>query len=131
MAQVQKHALIVDDDFFSRDILVRLLIQNHVVCTGAESGKAAFEILEHTLPDIIFLDLDLPDMTGFQVRQTLLLTPRFQHIPVIAYSVMTDAIMQAKEEQFNGFLSKPLNASGFSLLLTKILTGEAVWDRGV
>jgi diguanylate cyclase (GGDEF)-like protein len=74
--------LIVDDDKISLKLLVGLLKQDYIL-EQAESGKQALEIIEKNLPDLILLDVMMPDMDGFQVIHKLKSKERTQNIPVI------------------------------------------------
>jgi diguanylate cyclase (GGDEF)-like protein len=74
--------LIVDDDKISLKLLVGLLKKDYIL-EQAESGKQALEIIEKNLPDLILLDVMMPDMDGFQVIHKLKSKERTQNIPVI------------------------------------------------
>jgi diguanylate cyclase (GGDEF)-like protein len=74
--------LIVDDDKISLRLLVGLLKQDYIL-EQAESGKQALEIIEKDLPDLILLDVMMPEMDGFQVIHKLKSKERTQNIPVI------------------------------------------------
>jgi diguanylate cyclase (GGDEF)-like protein len=74
--------LIVDDDKISLRLLVGLLKQDYIL-EQAESGKQALEIIEKNLPDLILLDVMMPEMDGFQVIHELKSKERTQNIPVI------------------------------------------------
>jgi diguanylate cyclase (GGDEF)-like protein len=74
--------LIVDDDKISLKLLVGLLKQDYLL-EQAESGKQALEIIEKNLPDLILLDVMMPEMDGFQVIHKLKSKEHTQNIPVI------------------------------------------------
>jgi diguanylate cyclase (GGDEF)-like protein len=74
--------LIVDDDKISLRLLVGLLKKDYII-EQAESGKQALEIIEKNLPDLILLDVMMPEMDGFQVIHKLKSKERTQNIPVI------------------------------------------------
>lgn len=62
-------ALIIEDNAFMATILNDMLRQNHsIIVSGiASSGKEALKLINNTKPDMVFLDVELPDMTGFEV----------------------------------------------------------------
>jgi diguanylate cyclase (GGDEF)-like protein len=74
--------LIVDDDKISRRLLVGLLKHDYIL-EQAENGKQALEMVESNRPDLILLDVMMPDMDGFQVIHKLKSNQRTQNIPVI------------------------------------------------
>jgi two-component system LytT family response regulator len=67
-------ALIVEDNAFMATVLHDLLLQNETaiaVIGIATTGKEALQLLASTKPDVVFLDIELPDMTGFELLQQL------------------------------------------------------------
>jgi diguanylate cyclase (GGDEF)-like protein len=74
--------LIVDDDKISLRLLAGLLKQDYIL-EQAESGKQALEMIESNPPDLILLDVMMPEMDGFQVIHKLKSNQSTQNIPVI------------------------------------------------
>jgi two-component system LytT family response regulator len=71
-------AVIVDDEPPARRLLKELLMEHQsVICiTGeADNGTAAITLINHKQPDVIFLDIQLPDMLGFDVLKELIYKP--------------------------------------------------------
>jgi CheY-like chemotaxis protein len=66
---------------------------------------------ERLRPDVILLDINLPDMDGFEVKARLAANPATRHIPVIALSanVMSETLSRGKDAGFHRYLTKPLN----------------------
>jgi signal transduction histidine kinase/DNA-binding response OmpR family regulator/HAMP domain-containing protein len=77
------HVLVVDDDAQTRSLLQRTLSQSGWSVSEASSGTAALALLECCTPDLVLLDLLMPQMDGFEVLQALRLTPAWEAIPVI------------------------------------------------
>lgn len=85
-----KTCLLLEDDPEDQEFFLRTL---HMVCPEARSyavsnGEEAFFMLMHAgiKPDIIFTDIEMPRMNGFQFVQKLRQIRTFQEIPVVAYS---------------------------------------------
>jgi CheY-like chemotaxis protein len=78
--------------------------------------------------DVVFLDLEMPGANGYQVLEKLRADPRFQSVPVVAYTVHVSEISVAHEQGFHSFLGKPLDADRFPDQLARILSGESVWE---
>jgi len=81
-----KGVLVVEDDKFLRDLFVRKLTAVGLTVEHAAEGKEAFAILEKWKPDIILLDLLLPDMDGFEILARLKKDEKFADIPVMILS---------------------------------------------
>lgn len=77
--------LIIDDDPDIREIVVECLTPKYQAIT-ASSGKQALELLESEMPDLITLDLSLPDIEGLELCNQIKSQDRFSHIPVIVLS---------------------------------------------
>lgn len=78
--------LVVDDDLASRYVLRRWLADRYVV-EEADSGQAGLDRAA-TRPDVIFLDVIMPDLTGFEVLDHLKANPVTKDIPVIVYTAL-------------------------------------------
>lgn len=84
--QGKRGVLVVEDDQFLRELFVRKLLSSGFKVENAIDAKAAFEILARWKPDIILLDLILPDMDGFEILARLKKDEHFAAIPVIILS---------------------------------------------
>jgi CheY-like chemotaxis protein len=81
----QPTILLVEDHADSRAMYAEFLRMNfHVVEAG--DGIAAFELMEHTRPDVVVTDLALPRMDGFELIERMREDDRFRRVPVIALS---------------------------------------------
>lgn len=76
------HILIVDDSPINLEILTAALINDYEV-EAMSSGKLALAVAQQTLPDIILLDVSMPDMDGFDVCKRLKANPITANLPVI------------------------------------------------
>lgn len=82
----KRGVLVVEDDQFLRELFVRKLLSSGFKVENAVDAKATFEILDRWKPDIILLDLILPDVDGFEILAQLKKDTRFTAIPVIILS---------------------------------------------
>ncbi len=76
-------AMIVDDDFLNRELLRDILAKEEVEIIEAENGAKALEIIKLRKPDLLLLDLMMPEMDGFEVIKRLEQNPQWQNIPII------------------------------------------------
>lgn len=106
---VKPKALIVDDIFFNRDAFKRQLQGIGFVVDTAASAKEALDYLEQELPDIIFMDLRMPDMDG--VTCAKIIRGKAPQLPILAFtaSVFNAEFDQGIRENFDGLVLKPVD----------------------
>jgi len=75
--------LVVDDDALNRTLLATSLEEKGYTIEIAEDGHQALEMLHARIYDVVFLDLLMPEMDGFEVLQRMKAESKLQHIPVI------------------------------------------------
>ncbi|MDO8734891.1 MAG: response regulator [Elusimicrobiota bacterium] len=119
----KKRILVVDDDQSVVAYLEFLLSIYGYVMEGASSGEEALKKLEQCIPDLIFLDLMMPKMSGYEVCRRIRSNPRTSAIPVILYT----ASRIGPEEKAKGielgaddFLSKPFNTQELKARLDRL-----------
>jgi two-component system, cell cycle response regulator DivK len=124
-----RHALIIDDNAQNLGVMARLLTKQGFHTTQAEDVYALESTL-HTLGpvDIVFLDLELPGMNGFDILEAMHSDARFEQVPIVACTVHLSEMNRAHQEGFHSFLGKPLDAARFPEQLARILEGERVWE---
>jgi len=82
--------LAVDDTEASLKVLTDLLKEAGYSVRSAISGELALRSAAHQAPDLVLLDIRMPDMDGFEVCRRLRAQPQTQNIPVIFFSALTD-----------------------------------------
>jgi CheY-like chemotaxis protein len=124
---MRKIALIIEDDVNSAKILAHLLAKESFESILASNFKQleAYGIIN---PDIVFIDLEMPQMNGYEILSELLKDVQYQSIPLIASSVHTGELRTVQAAGFHSFISKPLSKDKFPKQLRHILDGEAIWD---
>ena len=103
--------LVVDDNKVNRILLARgLEAQGHRVET-AENGKQALEKLRSDSFDLVLLDIEMPEMDGYQVLGTCLQDPELRDIPIIMTSSLDeiDSVVKCVELGAEDYLNKPIN----------------------
>ncbi|PYF82953.1 putative two-component system response regulator [Marinomonas alcarazii] len=104
-----KRILIVDDVPTNIDLLKEILSEYYQVQI-AKSGALALDIISRTLPDLILLDIMMPDMNGFEVCKKIKSKPETADIPIIFLTAVNDA--QIEQEGFAlgcvDFITKPI-----------------------
>jgi two-component system, cell cycle response regulator DivK len=121
--------LIVEDDPPSIAVLQNLLRRSGVQSIVALDSRDITDYLpEMPIPDVIFLDLEMPRMTGYQVLAIIRADNRFDNAKIIAYTTHTSHLNEAKAAGFSGFMGKPLDPHRFPDMLQRVLNGESVWE---
>ena len=102
--------LIVDDDSFNLKMLSRIL-QPQYITHLASDGETAVKMAEELLPDLILLDIVMPDMDGYQVFTALQSIDETAQIPVIFITGLSDSNSEKKGLEFGAvdYISKPFN----------------------
>ncbi len=84
-----KKIFYVEDDKSIALIIEKTLENASFEAKGFKDGKSFFEVLENELPDLVLLDVMLPDMSGFDILKKLRQAPKTEDIPIIILSALT------------------------------------------
>ena len=107
--------LVVDDDERNRKLARDVLRRSGLRTIEAASGRAAIALARDCLPDVVLLDLRLPDMEGRDVARALQEGDRTAHIPVVALTALrySDVGARLLADGFSGYLEKPIDVRAF------------------
>ena len=105
------HLLIVDDNKVNRILLARSLEQQGHTIATAENGRQALEMLKRGTYDLVLLDIEMPEMDGFQVLEACLKDVDLRNIPIIMTSSLDelDSVVKCIELGAEDYLHKPVN----------------------
>jgi len=121
-----RKVLVVDDEKdFSEMVREYLKLKGGYEVEVADSGFHAGFAVARFKPDLILMDIMMPDMDGFEVHRTLRSDPDTRHIPVIACTAYRDPDIdrRVEEERFDGFVEKPLKLDTLLDVLREKLAG--------
>lgn len=110
-----KKVLIIEDNEQNMYLFSFLLQQNGYQVIQAENGHRGLTLAEDEKPDFILLDIQLPDMNGYEIAQKLKANPQTVHIPIIAvtsYAMVGDR-EKTVESGCTGYIEKPINPDTF------------------
>ncbi len=111
MAERGARLLVADDNKVNRLLMGRNLeMQGHKVAM-AENGRAALDALRRESFDLLLLDIEMPDLDGFQVMEQLAADPELRDLPVIVTSSLEGVahVVRAIELGADDYLRKPVN----------------------
>lgn len=129
MSAENKYVLIIEDNATDVTVLQSLLKRSGVDSTVLFDSRRITDILEEvTIPDAIFLDLELPGISGYEVLQIIQENPNFQNVPVVAYTSHLSEMRAARDAGFHSFLGKPLKGTKFEEQIANIFDGNSVWE---
>jgi class 3 adenylate cyclase len=102
---------LVDDNRVNRLLLGRALEQLGHAVTFAENGLEALEALRQRRVDLVLLDIEMPEMNGYQVLEALAANPRLRDLPVVMMSSVeeVDSVARCIEMGAEDYLFKPVN----------------------
>lgn len=125
--------LVVDDVQDNRTLIVEHFRESKITFHQAENGQDALTILKQSPIDLVFLDLRMPVMNGYELITAMKLQPELQNIPVLAVtaSVMGDDLEKVHEYGFDGYLRKPVSRDDLLYLAADYLTYEEVKKESV
>ena len=100
--------LIVDDNRMNRLLLSRGVEQMGHKVSFAEHGKQAFEMIQANPYELILLDVEMPEMDGFQFAESLRADPRTAGLPVIALcsTASPEAVERGRRVGFYDYVAK-------------------------
>lgn len=101
--------LIIDDSSINIRILTRILEQSHYRTEVAKNGSLALKVVRQNTPDLILLDIMLPDMNGYAVCKMLKADPKIQDIPIIFMSALEEVPDKVKAFEVGAvdYMTKP------------------------
>ncbi len=130
-ATISGNILVVDDNDSNRNLLAHQLRRQGHQITTAPSGIQALEMIRETKPDLILLDLFMPDMNGFDVLREMNMDEDLRAVPVIIITGLSDKNAAVKCIEAGAFdlLIKPVNPSLLGARVTACLERKSWHDK--
>ena len=109
--RVKKKILIVEDHHDCREILRLLLTRIGYDAIQAQNSKDAITCAEAENPDLIFMDMELPDVDGIKTSAMLKQNPKTSHIPIVALTAWMSELWRGKASKvgITTYLLKPVS----------------------
>jgi CheY-like chemotaxis protein len=121
-----RRILLVEDNELNRDMLSRRLVRRGYQVEIAVDGREGLSMAGSSSPDLILLDLSLPEMDGWEVLRQLKQDPRMKNIPVVAltaHALVTDR-NRAMEAGFDDYDIKPVEMPRLLKKMETLLNSE-------
>lgn len=118
--------VVIDDDFGIRESVKDLLALEDWDCVIAESGEKGLALVREIRPELVVTDIQLPDITGFEVCQTLKRDPVTKRLPVVMMTgrfTERDDRIQGFESGADEYFLKPFEPQFFISRIRSILRG--------
>src|SRR5690349_5809480 len=125
--------LVVDDNSMNRIMLSRYITKLGYQATLVENGRQALEKLQGEPFDLVLLDVEMPEMDGYQVLEQLKADPRLRDIPVLMISAVEEleSVVKCIELGAQDYLPKPFNPVLLRARLTACLERKRLRDQEV
>ena len=123
--------LVVDDDPVNFDVIEILLFKEEYELHYKDNGADAIASLAEIKPDIILLDVMMPYMDGIEVCQQIKNAKKWQHIPIIIISALSEKedLARCLEAGADDFISKPINSLELCARVRSMLRIKSQYDH--
>ena len=121
--------MIVDDDFHWLQSLPNLLMPWGFKITALADPQQFWTVLQSVMPDLLVLDVNMPEVNGFELCQALRAAPRWQRLPVLFVSVLSDRTTQNQAFSFGAddYLCKPVTGAELANRILSRLQRVRAW----
>lgn len=124
--------LVVDDESMTRRLLRLMLERDGYVILEAADGIQALNIIKENCPDVVIMDVMMPNMDGFTACQTLRNQPETANLPVIMLSARTqlEAVRAGLQAGANRYMTKPISKPELIQTIEELLAESRVTGSG-
>ncbi len=118
---MNKRVLVVEDQVDNRTILRDLLDSAGIQVLEAENGAIGVEMAKNLLPDLILMDIQMPEMDGYEASRRIKAAPALAAVPIIAVTsyALSDDIDRALAAGCDDYVTKPFSPRA---LLAKVMS---------
>jgi DNA-binding response OmpR family regulator len=128
MNNTAKKIVYVEDESEMIDLVKLILSRKGYQVTGAVGGQEGLDLIREQIPDLILLDLMMPDIDGWDVYQQIRANEATQHIPVIVVTAKAqniDKVLGLHIAKVDDYISKPFSPQALVDSVQKILSENA------
>ncbi|MGB5813267.1 MAG: hybrid sensor histidine kinase/response regulator, partial [Polyangiales bacterium] len=117
----------IEDDPNNRRLVQKLLGAAGHEVIEAEGGVEGIRVAREQLPDLVLVDINIPDLDGYEVTLRLRGIPALKDVPIVAITAEGDRD-STLAVGCDGFISKPIDASHFAKSIEQFLDGHREWS---
>ena len=123
--------MIIDDEDRNIKLLKAILMTERYQVFGFNSGRQALDEFDEVRPDLILLDIMMPDLDGYEVCRQIKANAQRQMIPIVMVTALKDRESQAKAQDAGAddFLNKPVNATELRTRIRSLLRIKTYHDE--
>ncbi len=119
--------LYVEDDHLNRRLVQRILLAEGHEVLEASNAPEALDVIRAQQPDLILMDINMPEVDGFTLTRQIKSNPAWKHIPVIA---LTANVMKGDRERVlqagcDGYIQKPIDVDALPRQIATFLHHKA------
>jgi CheY-like chemotaxis protein len=128
---MKKKILIVEDNKDSREIMSLFITKMGYHPIKAKNSNEAIALAEAEGPDLIFMDMELPDLNGVKTTTIIRKNPKTSHIPIVALTAWISELWQKKAAQVGivTYLVKPVAPRTLKQTIEEYTSGSALTAR--
>lgn len=129
---IKRRVVYVEDEQEMIDLVRLILIRRGYEVVGANGGRDGLETVRQVLPDLVLLDLMMPDMDGWDVYQQMKADPATQNIPVIVVTAKAqsiDKVLGLHIAKVDDYISKPFSPQELVDSVEKVLARRQELNR--
>lgn len=119
----------IEDDPNNRRLVQKLLGAAGHEVVEAEGGVEGIHLARETQPDLVLVDINIPDLDGYEVTLRLRGIPALQEVPIVAITAEGDRD-STLAVGCDGFIAKPIDAARFVETISEFLGGHREWAEG-
>ena len=132
MEHQTKKIVYVEDELEMIDLVKLILSRKGYEVIGAAGGREGLDIIRDMVPDLVLLDLMMPDIEGWDVYQQIRADDTTKHIPVIVVTAKAqniDKVLGLHIAKVNDYISKPFSPQDLVTSVEKVLGTELQSDQ--
>ena len=128
MAEAKKSVVCIEDEPEMVDLIKLILGRKGFELIGAMGGREGLEAIRRVRPDLVLLDLMMPDMDGWEVYQQIKADDELKHIPVIVVTAKAqsiDKVLGLHIAKVDDYVTKPFGPQELLQSVEKVLSKAA------
>lgn len=123
-SQTKGTVLYVEDNSDNRLLVKRILLSEDYTLLEARNAVDALDVLQTARPDLILMDINMPDMDGYTLTAKIKSLPGFERVPIVAVTanVMRGDKEKTLEAGCDGYIQKPIDIDQLTREIERFIT---------